>query len=86
VPFQVGVELGAMAFVPAKFSWVSVWSVPLLVRSRPGLPSWLKALAGMGVPVMSSLTANLIFGLPEIFLMASRGPTCRPEGRRNARH
>ena len=48
-----------------------------MARCRPGLPSWLSAVAGMVVPVMSSSTAKPMSELPEIFLIAASGPTWR---------
>ena len=43
-------------------------------RWRPGWPSWLRALAGIVVPVMSSSTAKPMSELPEIFFIAASGP------------
>jgi hypothetical protein len=85
VPFQVTVELGASAFVAGEVDL----RVDLL-RARSGaLQSRLAVVAqraaGTGVPVISSSTAKRMLGLPEIFLRAARGPTCRWAGQPTAR-
>ncbi len=79
VPFQVTVALGASGLPDffVKSMSGSVCSPVEPVRSRPGLPSWLRALAGMVLPVMSSSTAKPMSELPEILRMAASGPTWR---------
>ena len=64
VPFHVTTELGGSGIaafrgeVELRVSLHAALAPDSTVRSRPGLPSWLSASAGMGVPVMSSSTAK----------------------------
>jgi len=71
--------LGARALpsLAVKFSVESICRPAAPERSSPGLPSWLKASEGTGVPVISSSTAYRICAFPEIRFSAASGPTCR---------